>query len=315
VFLKELAKELHKPVRHKFPTKRVFADAKDATWGIDLADMGTWKAENESYTFILTVIDVYTRWADARPLKTKGADEVLKALQSICDESKRLPRALWADEGKEFDNAKMKTWRDKHNIEPYHTYGPHKSVIVERFNRTLKTNMWTQLTALNTHEWVPLLAELIANYNSNTHRTMKMTPDDASLHPEKVAAVWAEQKSEVAKEPRRALFAVGDWVRLSRVKGTFEKGYDEKWTREIYQVTQVLATTPITYLLKEYDGAPLSASFYNEELQKVKYPDTFLIENVIKERGKGVKRELFVKWSGYNAKSNSWVKANDTKKL
>ena len=102
VFLKELAKELHKPVRNKFPTRRVFAKAKDATWESDLADKGTWKTENDGYSFILTIIDVFTRWADARPLKGKSADEVLKALLSICDESKRMPRALWADEGKEF---------------------------------------------------------------------------------------------------------------------------------------------------------------------------------------------------------------------
>ena len=315
VFLKELAKELHKPVRNKFPTRRVFAKAKDSTWGIDLADMGTWKTENDGYSFILVIIDVFTRWADARPLKGKSADEVLKALLSICNESKRMPRALWADEGKEFQNSKMEIWRKTNNIDLYHTYGPHKSVIIERFQRTLKTKMWTELTSLNTHSWVPLLPELIAEYNNTIHRTLKMSPDKASLFPKKAATNWDEQKSAADKVPAVIKFNVDDWVRLSRVKNTFEKGYDEKWTREIYQIIKVLPTTPATYLLREYDGSPVSGSFYNEELQKVKYPDTFLIENVIKERGKGLKRELFVKWLGYNDKSNSWVNASATTKV
>ena len=93
------------------------------------------------------------------------------------------------------------------------------------------------------------------------------------------------KKSEADKVPAVIKFDVDDWVRLSRVKGTFEKGYHEKWTRKIYQINKVLQTTPATYLLREYDGSPVSGSFYNEELQKVKYPDTFLIENVSKKRG------------------------------
>ena len=69
VFLTTLARELHKPVRHVFPTQRVYSDGKDFTWGIDLAHMGTWKAANDGYTFILTVIDVYTRWLMRDPSK------------------------------------------------------------------------------------------------------------------------------------------------------------------------------------------------------------------------------------------------------
>ena len=76
-YLADLAKELHKPVLHKFKTRKVYVQRKDQTWGMDLADMGTWKEENDGYTFILTIIDVFTRWADARPLKTKSGKEVL----------------------------------------------------------------------------------------------------------------------------------------------------------------------------------------------------------------------------------------------
>lgn len=161
-YMKTLAKELHKPVKHKYPTRKVFAPGKDYTWSIDLADMGTWKAENDRVTFILTIVDVFTRWADARPLKTKIGPEVLKALQSIIIESKRQPRFLWADEGKEFLNKDMNAWRTAHNVGIYHTYGRGKSVICERFNRTLKTMMWRTLTEMNSHKWVAILPELIS---------------------------------------------------------------------------------------------------------------------------------------------------------
>ena len=152
-YLADLAKELHKPQRHKYPTRKVFAQSKDNTWGIDLADMSTWKAENDGYTFIVLAIDVYTRWAAARALKTKTGAEVLAAIKDICAESKRMPRFMWVDEGTEFKNKEVTAWRKANTISMYHTYRRVKSVIEERLVRTMKTNMWKILTAENSHKW------------------------------------------------------------------------------------------------------------------------------------------------------------------
>ena len=313
-YLTTLAKELHKPVKHKYPTRKVFVNHKDQTWSIDLVDMGTWKEENAGYTFILTIVDVFTRWAAAVALKSKSADVVLNALKHVCSESKRKPERLWADAGTEFVNAKMKAWMKDNKIELYHTYGPHKSAIVERFNKTLRTNMWRELTAANSHEWVELLPSLIADYNNTKHRTLGMTPNEASADPEKAQLVWEQLKSD-QKAPKKPAFNVGDWVRISRSKGAFEKGYDVSWSREQYKVTEVMLTTPITYHIADYNGETIKGSFYTEEMQKVKYPETYLVEKVIKERGKGAKRELFVKWLGYPASDNSWIKASDATDL
>ena len=70
-YLEQLAKELHAPVKHKFPTRRIFASKPNEIWAVDLADMSTWKDENKGYTYILMIFDVFTRWATARALKTK----------------------------------------------------------------------------------------------------------------------------------------------------------------------------------------------------------------------------------------------------
>ena len=164
---------------------------------------------------------------------------------------------------------------------------------------------------MNSHAWVAILPELIAAYNKTTHSTMKMTPNYASAHPDKAAALWLSMKDEAKETTKKPTFAVGDWVRISRTKGLFEKGYDVNWSRSIFKVTSVLQTTPITYHIDDWDGTTIKGSFYTEELQKVKYPDTFLVEKVIKERGKGAKHELFVKWLGYEADANSWIKASD----
>jgi len=74
-------------------------------------------------------------------------------------------------------------------------------------------------------------------------------------------------------------------------------------------VASVKDTIPPTYTLKEYDGTDLSGIFYNEELIKVIVPkdSLFKIEKIIRERGKGKKKEYLVKWLGYPDHYNSWI--------
>lgn len=223
-YLKDLSVELHKPVRHKFPTRKVFVNSKDQTWSMDLADMSTWKSENDGYTYILMIIDVFTRWAAARPLKTKSAAEVLAALKDVIEESGRKPQLFWVDEGKEFLNKEMKGWRTTNDVGLYHTYGRGKSVIVERLNRTIKTMMWKRLTADNSHQWVDLLPKLIAEYNDTVHSVMKVTPNKASADPELVAKVWNKLRAKQASKAKPK-YKVGDIVRISRtIEGHIREG-------------------------------------------------------------------------------------------
>ena len=310
-YLKDVAKELHKPIKHKFPTRSVIVNHKDQTWSMDLADMSTWKDSNDGVTYILTSVDVYTRWAAARPLKSKSAKDVLDAIKDIVAESGRKPSLLWVDEGKEFKNRELTAWRKANDIGLYHTYGRGKSVIVERFNRTLKTMMWRELTARNTHEWIDILPELIDTYNNTKHSKLKMTPNEASAHPEKVAKVWAALRKE-QREPTKPKFKIGDVVRISRSKGLFEKGYDVNWSREVFRISSVDERNPPMYHIIDRRDEEIKGSFYNEELQHVKHPDVFLIDHVIKEKGKGSKKQLFVRWLGYGPQNDSWILASDS---
>ena len=314
-YLHNLADELHKPVRHKFPTRKVFFRAKDQTWCMDLADMSHWKDENDRYTFILTIVDGFTRWAAARPLKSKSATEVLAAVKDVVAESGRRPLQFWCDEGTEFLNKEMTKWRKENSIGMYHTYGRGKSVIVERFNRTLKTIMWRTLTANNSHAWVEILPKLIETYNETEHGVLKMSPNYASSHPEAAAEVWNRVRKKEDRKIPKSKFKVDDVVRVSRTKGVFEKGYDAGWSREEFKIAVVLPTNPPTYQLQDYNGEEIKGSFYEQEMQIVTEPGTFLVDEVLKERGKGDKKELFVSWLGWPSKFNSWIPAKDAQDL
>jgi len=316
---KILAEELHRPARKAYPTRKVVVPEKDHTWGMDLADMSTWKDENDGVTYILTVIDVFTRWADAKPVKTKSAKDVLSAFIEVVKDRGTHPKFLWIDQGKEFLNKDFKAYCKKFNVKMYHTYGQGKSVMVERFNRTLKTMMWKELTAMNSHEWVSILPDLINRYNNKKHSSIGMTPNEASsgkLQPlpekkedkEKKEVKWITDDMLKKYDTK---FKIGDWVRISRIKGTFEKGYDQNWSHEIFKIDKVLYTQPTTYKLVDYNGEEIKGSFYNEELQKTRLRDIFFVEKVLKTKVvDGVKWE-YVKWLGYDKKDNSWIKATD----
>ena len=79
---------------------------------------------------------------------------------------------------------------------------------------------------------------------------------------------------------------------MSRAKKVFEKGYTPNWSTEIFTITKVASTNPVTYHFKDYREQPISGGFYEEELQKVKYDDVYLVEKIVKKRG----NEVYVKW-------------------
>lgn len=108
---------------------------------------------------------------------------------------------------------------------------------------------------------------------------------------------------------RRAVFKVGDHVRMSEYRAVFDKSYTPNWTTAIFTVRKVQYNTdPITYLLRDaYYNNDIEGSMYAEELQHVKYPNEYLVERVI-ERRNGLAR---VKWLGFGSEHNSWIPESD----
>ena len=135
----------------------------------------------------------------------------------------------------------------------YSTYGESKSAVVERFIRTLKDLMTKEFTESNTRDWVKLLPKVLNVYNKRYHRSIKMSPMDAS-NPDNEALVYTnmypEKREKKIKSPK---FKVGDDVRISRVKGIFEKGMDINYSYEVFKINEVIMSNPITYKLQDKD--------------------------------------------------------------
>ena len=101
-------------------------------------------------------------------------------------------------------------------------------------------------------------------------------------------------------------FSIGDKVRISKKKKTFEKRYTTRWTEEIFTIVEVKRTSPVTYKIADLNEEEIKGTFYEPELQKTSQ-ELFRIEKVIK-RGK---KKSLVKWKGYSDDFNSWVSNKD----
>ena len=297
---RRLVEELHAPARRNFQRRHVIVRGYDDLWQADIVEMIPYSRFNRGYHYILTVIDVLSKHAWAVPLKSKGGSETADAIVEIIRESARCPKNLQTDKGKEFYNADVQKILKKHDINHYSTYSVMKASVVERFNRTLKNDMWKKFTLNGNYKWIDLLPDLVSNYNSRKHRTIGMRPVDVTPA---VAERLLNTVYSSIKIAGRAKFKVGDSVRVSKFKTVFEKGYTPNWTTEVFKIIKVQHTNPVTYLLEDYRGTSIVGAFYEHELHRATHPDVYLVEKVLRRKGD----KVYVKWLGFDGSHNSWI--------
>ena len=136
-----------------------------------------------------------------------------------------------------------------------------KSVVAERFNRTLKNKLYKHMAAIDKNVFYDVIDDVVNEYNSTKHSTIKMKPIDVIDN----KRVYVDEHNE--KDSR---FKVGDRVRIYKFKSTFAKGYTTNWSNEIFIVDKVNDTVPYTYNLKDLNDEEIIGSFYDKELQKTK---------------------------------------------
>ena len=160
-FNEQLAKELHKPIIKKFRKRKVYSGFKDNIWGADLADMQLISKLNKRFRFLLCVIDIFSKCAWVAPLKDKKGASIVNAFQKILKKYDRKPNKIWVDKGSEFYNNSFKKWLKDDNIEIYSIHNEGKSVVAERFIRTLKNNIYKYMTAISKNVYIDKLDDIV----------------------------------------------------------------------------------------------------------------------------------------------------------
>ena len=137
----KLAEELHKLIIRKLKKGTVYSGFKDNIWGANLADMQLTRKFNEGFRFLLCVIDIFNKYAWVVPLKDKKGVSIVDAFQKVLKQFDRRPKKIWVDKGSKFYNNSFKKWLKDNDIEMYSIHNEGKSVVAERFIRTLKTKI------------------------------------------------------------------------------------------------------------------------------------------------------------------------------
>ena len=295
---------LHKPICRQFKRRVTITGGMNHQFQADLIDMRTLRKYNDGVSYLLTCIDVLSKYAWAIPVKTKTGTALVEALSKIF--RKRRPLSLQTDKGSEFMNRNVQRYLRDRGVHFFTSENEDvKAAIVERFNRTLKEKMWRYFTKTNGLRYVDVITKLIRNYNHSYHRSIRMAPVEVTLANQE--QVWKTLYADVELSTK-SVFNEGDRVRISQARQTFKKGYTPAWTEELFTVSRVIITSPITYRLKDDSGEELQGTFYKEELQKVGDKEVFRIETVLDER-RGLRggKEYLVKWFGYTPAFNSWI--------
>ena len=223
-FNEQLPKELHKPIIRKVKKRKVYSEYKDNIWGANLADMQLISKFNKGFRFLLCFIDVFSKYAWVVPLKDKKGVSIVDAFQKILDKSGRKPSKIWVDKGSEFYNSSFKNFLKDNDIEMYSIRNEGKSVVIERFIRTLKNKIYKYMTAI-----FILINYMI--YNNKYHRTIKMKPVDVKDN----TYIYFEKDVN----DKNAKFKVGNHVRISKHKNIFTKGRKPNWSEEIFIISKI----------------------------------------------------------------------------
>ena len=216
----QLENEFHRSIIKKFKKTKVYSSFRDNIWGVDLADMQSLSKYNKGNKYLLCTIDLFSNCAWIAPLKDKKGASIVNAFQKIISKG-RKPNKIRVDQGSEFYNNSFKCFLKINNIEMYSTYNEGKSVVAERFIRTLKNKIFKHMTAISKNVYFDVLDDIVNKYNNTVHRTIKMKPIDVANDS------YAEyNENSNIKDPK---FKVSDHVRISKYKNIFAKGCDPNW--------------------------------------------------------------------------------------
>ena len=316
---------VNKQVRRRFRRNKVLVHGLNDQYEMNLCDVSKLARSNRNIHFLLLVVDVFSRYAFVEPLKNKRAESVLKALEGIFTADKHIKRVR-SDRGTEFKNFAVKQFFASRGIKQYFAHNPLKCQIVERLNQTIKQLIYRYLFQNNTYKYFDVLDKIVLSYNLRSHKSLHgLSPSEVT--PENQVKLWNRMyihknfknpKTKEQSEPRFK-YNVGDLVRISFDKKTFERAFNIKYSLEPFQISARHMRDGIpVYLLKDMKNEPLLGGYvYENELVRIRKDDSDLwkISRTLRRRGKGAKQEALVRWESFPPSFDSWIKMSSIKNV
>ena len=312
--------------KNHFLRSRVLSAGANYMFDADLMNLYQFGRYNKGYKYVLLVIDIFSRFVMVRGLKSKSHADVVPAMEEILQEKKC--KILRTDAGGEFTSHQIKQLYVEYEVKHYLAYNDGKASYSERAVKTIKNKLIRYMMTNNTYKWIDVLQDVAYSYNNTVHSTLNRKPKDITEDNEDV--VFQEQYNTISlrdikdakkrsKNIRKSLdISAGDYVRLSRVKKTFQKEYEPKWTGELFQVYKTSVRDGcIVFYVRDLMGEVVEGSFYRQQLQKalVREEDLYQYEKVLGRRTRNGKKYYHIHWAYYPAKFDEWVSEQQFRRL
>lgn len=308
----------HRPVRRRYFRRTYNVRNVDSVWEGDIIDFRNLRRFNRGIPYLLVVIDCLSKYMWIEPLRDKSSASTAEALEKILLRDRRSPAFFQTDKGREFTGQQVQDLLRKHDIRFRTSRSPDvKASVVERAIRSAKERIWRYLTHRDTKNYIDVLQKIVYAYNHTRHSGTRLIPanvteSDADEAYENLQRRYANRRR---KTPARNKYRVGDYVRVSKAKAVFGKGYKPGFTDELFQIARANhSREPIVYILRDLQGQEIDGIFYSAELSRVNSESVKRVDKVLETRGRGAKKEYHVTWVNRLDNNSSWINSNEYRK-
>ena len=249
-----------KPPKKYYPTNKTDVYHIDDTWSSDILDLKDYGPQNNRvFRFVLVIIDIFSKYGWTIPPKNKNAQTIKDSFENILISSKRKPKLIESDRGKEFNNNIFQDFLTKNNIKLYSGNSSYGAVFAERFNRTIKDLLKKIVFERGDAKWIDVSPLITKQYNYKVHSSTKLTPIQASLKKNEgyVYKNLLDKRNKI--KPK---FQINDLVRTADLKRTFSKGDTTNWSYKLYKITEIFKDTIPSYRIDNLEER------YNQSLLK-----------------------------------------------
>lgn len=218
-------------MRRNLPTNRVIVYSMDQQWQTDFVDIISLQKHNRGFRYLLTCIDILSKYAWAITLRTKRVEEIVKAFRSIF--STRKPRPAQYYGGTEFKNRFFWRCLKQEEVRFVTTHNNAKASVVKYFNHTLENKIWKYFSHNHTYRYNDVLDALLKSCNHTNHSSIKRTPVEVTSENESNVRFTVHGDIQNVKR-KPCVFQPDNVVRVSKQEFTFEKGYETNFRRTVW---------------------------------------------------------------------------------
>ena len=278
---------------------------------------------NDSSKYILIIVNCLTKRVYAYPLINRVNSTIISVLEKAfkdiglkpCKDNKHFLTNFQVD--KEFIvGIELQKFFKNYCLNVYYTQSVFKAAMAERFIKYCKEKLASRMEALRTEKWIPLLKDIVLQYNTTRkHTSTNLTPMEAEKYPSAALMRIVEKnyKKTTKYPPKKSYkFKLGQSVRLlQKSKNVFRKNYQRRFTANTFIIYHRRKVNFINiYYLKTRKGEKLKGSFREDELRLANTTDEVYPYTIIKRKN----NQSLVHYDGFPSSEDEWIENDELDK-